>query len=89
MRPSGTINPGLVKKPFIDEIYNAWVGNSSLSLAWYIEAASLTLSLGGRYQVLCMVHDKKQWIFLKYSRKYDHLAGISIAAIYNFIIGKK
>ena len=73
-----------------DEHFYSYCGNTSLSLAYYIEAASITLALGGRYQVLYFKQkNKKLQGFLDYNNKYDHFYGGTITVLYSFKIGGK
>lgn len=62
--------------------YNEYGMNSSLSLAYYIEPASVTLSLGGRYQYF-----KTDFEASPYQKDLTHhFYGITASATYSFSI---
>jgi hypothetical protein len=69
-------------------------GTGSMSLAYYIEKADITLALGGRYQLLYNNQKQKNWFFNDIAMnivdgRFDHLYGVTFSAIYSFHIGKK
>jgi hypothetical protein len=68
---------------------NAYAGNGTLSLAYYIAPANITLSLGGRYQIIYYEHSRGLRGFLHYDMKFDHFYGASLSVIYAFHIKKK
>ncbi|MBN1533859.1 MAG: hypothetical protein JXA20_14405 [Spirochaetes bacterium] len=75
--------------------------NGTVSLAWYIEPASLTVSLGFRYQYLCYyLWDSRtnDWFYtaavagpVRGNRSIltsdDHFYGITLSAVYSFNFG--
>lgn len=67
-------------------------GNASLSLAYAIPKAHLTLTLGGRGQVLNYVRKKSGIISLNEAYnvqgKYDQIYGITFAAVYSIKLTK-
>jgi hypothetical protein len=74
-------------------VYHTVGGNVAASLAWYIEPASVTVSLGFRYQYLhYMLNDGRSpeysYSFGSFSPSFnnmndDHFYGITLAAIYS------
>lgn len=82
---SGSYNPALFQ--YQKEYFTSIVGNGSLSLAYYLAPASLTLGLGGRYQVMWHMHEHKKRGFLYYNGRYDHFWGITISVVYSFTLG--
>ena len=74
---------------FENEEFYSYSGNTSLSFAYYIDQANITLVAGGRYQVCYYRHNRKMRGFLDLNGKYDHFYGVSFTAIYTFRIGKK
>ncbi len=69
------------------EYFTSIAGNGSLSLAYYLAPANLTLGLGGRYQVMWHMHERKKRGFLYYNGRYDHFWGITISVVYSFTLG--
>ncbi|MBN2158395.1 MAG: hypothetical protein JW807_03295 [Spirochaetes bacterium] len=72
--------------------FYAIAGNSSLSFAYYISKANISLSLGFRYQVLYFIQPNTGWKyyyeFAHYDGKYDHFYGIVLSAVYSIKFGK-
>ncbi len=72
--------------------YLSYGGTASLSLAYVIDAIGTTVSLGGRYQMLYnrqksgnpFNNDVSMNII---DGRYDHFFGITMSAVYSFIIG--
>ncbi|TFH40298.1 MAG: hypothetical protein E4G96_07750 [Chrysiogenales bacterium] len=77
---------------FLDSHFYTPGGNSSLSLAYVIPRANLTLSLGGRYQVLYYVRRKKGIMSLheayNIQGKFDHIYGLTFGVVYSIKLGK-
>jgi len=65
-----------------DEKYNAVGINTGLSLLYYISAASVTLSLGGRYQIISDEIGEDGYLWDNRGEFY----GITLSAIYSFQI---
>lgn len=74
---------------FSDEKFNTVTGNGSLSLAYYIEQAGLTLAFGGRYQVQYYLQNAGRRKFYNYNHKYDHSYGGTVSVVYSFKAGKQ
>lgn len=58
---------------------NEYGANSSLSLAYYIESASTTINLGGRYQYFKTVYADQNM-----SKQSHHFYGVTLSATYTF-----
>lgn len=65
-------------------------GNATLTLAYQIEAANLTLAIGGRYQALYYFWQKNNpQGFIDYDGSFDHFYGGMFSIIYSFAAGKQ
>ncbi|HOD15767.1 MAG TPA: outer membrane beta-barrel protein [Spirochaetota bacterium] len=62
--------------------YNSVAGNSTLSLAYVIEAISTTITAGFRYQYLYTFGRDMQDLHL--STESDHFYGVTLAAVYSY-----
>lgn len=63
---------------------NEYGGNASLSLAYYIQSASTTISLGGRYQQLKIKYDNNESGMTPDSMSKFY--GVTLSAVYSFNI---
>jgi hypothetical protein len=76
-------------KPYRKEHLRSISANISLAFSYVIPKTSLTLSVGGRYQVLHFYYQKENHRkFIFYEGKYDHFYGITMSVIYSFRLGK-
>ena len=62
--------------------YNSVGANSNLSFAYHIRKASLTLSIGFRYQYLKTIGEERSG--LEFDQQSDHFYGGIFSAVYSF-----
>ena len=79
---SGSLAPPLSGEPEQETDYVEYGMNSSISMAYYIAPASVTLSLGGRYQYFKTNFEPDP----NNSDMDHHFYGITAAATYSFKI---
>jgi hypothetical protein len=80
----GTMYSGALSMPLShSEQYHAMGANSTLSIAYYLDAISTTLTVGFRYQVVYLF-DNGSVEFPDFSNEFDHFYGITFSALYTF-----
>ncbi len=68
--------------------FTAYGGNASLAFAYYIAPANLTVTLGGRYQILYYRQKVGDRSYTAFGGNYDHFYGATMSVTYTFSFGK-
>lgn len=76
-------------KPIQKNILAGIGANTTLTLAYYIEKARITIGAGGRYQYLKILSKSSKKTQLVYKQKDDHFFGVHSYVVYSFNITKE